>query len=227
MSDSANDAHRLSSESENLGRQGLGIVANATETIQAVADGMAEATTTMEELSHKVTSISGIVQTIREIADQTNLLALNAAIEAARAGEQGRGFAVVADEVRKLAERTTTSTQEISEIVGGVCQTTEVAVQAMERAKTRAAEGAERTDSVRGAVTTMSDSSTQVSTSVEAIAAGLREQTAASTDIAQRVELIAHGIEETNAASNASSARTGALVDLAHALKESVQKFRV
>jgi methyl-accepting chemotaxis protein len=227
MSESANDAHRLSSESEALGREGLGVVSTATGTIQTVAQGMAEATSTMDELSRKVASISGIVQTIREIADQTNLLALNAAIEAARAGEQGRGFAVVADEVRKLAERTTTSTQEISEIVGGVCQTTEVAVQAMEGAKAQAEEGAAHTDSVRGAVTTMSESSTRVSTSVEAIAAGLREQTAASTDIAQRVELIAHGIEETNAASNASSARSGALVELAHALKESVQKFRV
>ncbi|HEX8986928.1 MAG TPA: methyl-accepting chemotaxis protein [Rhodocyclaceae bacterium] len=227
MSGSAEDARRLSSESEAQGSAGLGVVAEATDTIQKVAEAMTGATATMEELSGKVTSINGIVQTIRDIADQTNLLALNAAIEAARAGEQGRGFAVVADEVRKLAERTTASTEEISQIVGGVCQTTEVAVQTMANAKTRAEAGAEHTQNVRGAVTTMADSSTRVGSGVEAIAAGLREQTAASTDIAQRVELIAHGIEETNAASNASSERTGRLVDLAHSLKESVQKFRV
>ena len=114
----------------------MDVVSATTDTIQKVADGMAEATVTMEELSQKVNSITSIVQAIREIADQTNLLALNAAIEAARAGEQGRGFAVVADEVRKLAELTTKSTQEISNIVGGIRQTSDAAVDALSQVKT-------------------------------------------------------------------------------------------
>ena len=227
MSENADDAGRLSSQSEKQANESLAVVSAATDTIHKVADGMTEASVTMEELSNKVTSINGIVQTIRGIADQTNLLALNAAIEAARAGEQGRGFAVVADEVRKLAERTTTSTQEISDIVGGVRQTTDAALENMSRAKGLALEGATQTEGVRNAVMAMDQSSLSVSKAIESIADALREQTAASTDIAQRVEMIAQGIEQSHAASAESSRRSGVLVDLSHALKGTVHRFNV
>jgi methyl-accepting chemotaxis protein len=227
MSDSATDVGRLSTQSEKQAHDSLGVVSAATDTIQKVAEGMAEASVTMEELSNKVTSINGIVQTIRAIADQTNLLALNAAIEAARAGEQGRGFAVVADEVRKLAERTTASTQEISNIVVGVRQTTDAALETMLRAKTLAIDSATHTEGVRSAVMDLDRSSIAVNKAIESIATALREQSAASTDIAQRVELIAQGIEQTHGASSESSRRSGVLVSLSLALKENVCRFRV
>ncbi|HEY5911512.1 MAG TPA: methyl-accepting chemotaxis protein [Verrucomicrobiae bacterium] len=227
MSENANEAGELSTRSAKQADEGMDVVSATTDTIQKVADGMAEATVTMEELSKKVNSITGIVQAIREIADQTNLLALNAAIEAARAGEQGRGFAVVADEVRKLAELTTRSTQEISNIVGGIRQTSDAAVDALSKVKVLASDGANQTASVHQAVKLMDQSSLEVGKAVESIVDALREQSMASNDIAQRVEMIAHGIEQTHAASAESSRRSEVLVNLSHALKESVHHFRV
>ena len=226
MSENANSAGSLSSQSEKQAHDSVSVVSATTEIIHKVANGMSEASATMEQLSQNVSSISGIVQTIREIADQTNLLALNAAIEAARAGEQGRGFAVVADEVRKLAERTTKSTQEISEIVGGVRQATDTALETMSRAKELALEGATRTEGVHHAAKEMDQLSGRVSQVIESIAGALREQTAASTEIARRVESIADGIEQTHLGSTESSRRSDVLVELSRKLKESVGFFR-
>lgn len=227
MSDNANEAGSLSSRSATQAKDGLGVVTATTETIRKVSDGMTEAAARMDELSQKVDSITSIVQTIREIADQTNLLALNAAIEAARAGEQGRGFAVVADEVRKLAELTTKSTQKISSIVDGVRQTTGDAVGALSRVKELASDSTTQTGNVRQAVMLMDQSSEEVGRAVESIVNALREQASASTDISQRIEKIAQGIEQTHAASAESTRRSGVLVELSHALKDSVRRFRV
>ena len=227
MSDNANEAGKLSSLSEKQANEGLSVVSATANTIKNVAEGMSDASATMAVLDQKVNSISGIVKAIREIADQTNLLALNAAIEAARAGEQGRGFAVVADEVRKLAELTTKSTQEISNIVGGIRETTDTAVEALSRVKALALDSATQTENVYKAVTLMDQSSLEVGKSVEYIVNALREQSSASTDISQRIELIANGIEQTHAASAETSRRSGVLVDLSHTLKESVRHFRV
>ena len=227
MSGNADDAGQISGQSKRQARDSLNAVTSATEIIQHLASNMSEASTTMEDLSTKVSNITGIVNTIRDIADQTNLLALNAAIEAARAGEQGRGFAVVADEVRKLAELTTRSTQQISDIVGGVRQANDAAFQSITRAKEQALAGASQTEEIRTAVAQMDQSSARVSEAIAAIAESLREQSATSADIASRVEVIAQGIEHTHDAADKSRQRSGALVNLSHSLKQEVGKFRV
>jgi methyl-accepting chemotaxis protein len=138
--------HEGAEKSATTAERGGEIIGGAIESIRAITESVSAGADGVTRLGEQSQQINAVTAVISEIADQTNLLALNAAIEAARAGEQGRGFAVVADEVRKLAERTTDATAEISQLVTAICEATRYAVEQMEHSRERAHEGTQRSE---------------------------------------------------------------------------------
>lgn len=171
--------------------------AQATELeIQSLAEEVREAAQTMTKLESSSTQIGNIAAVIAEIADQTNLLALNAAIEAARAGEQGRGFAVVADEVRKLAERTVNATNDIRQIVESLGKETQAAVSRVRRSDERCTSGVERVRATRSSLETITTALDESTTLVADIETATHEQAVAATEIAGNVERIARMSEQ-------------------------------
>ncbi|QAX86458.1 chemotaxis protein [Pseudomonas sp. DTU12.3] len=143
---SASAAYHISVATRKVAEQGTQVIQQAASEMRDIAEDIAQSSTLIAQLGERSEQITAIVNTIRAIADQTNLLALNAAIEAARAGEQGRGFAVVADEVRQLAARTSGSTAEISSMIGLIQSETRQAIKSMEGTRGRAAQGVELAD---------------------------------------------------------------------------------
>ncbi len=222
----AGAADELAARSGELSRDGGAIVASVVQEISEIAVSVAESARTVEELGERSGQISAIVGVIGDIAAQTNLLALNAAIEAARAGEQGRGFAVVADEVRNLAARTANSTREISEMVKSIQQGTAGAVEGMERGVERVNAGVARAEKAGEAMARIRQAAEQVQATVAEISHALREQSSASTEIAQQVEMIARMAEENGLAVASNHQTAASLGTLADTLLGNVGRFR-
>ena len=222
----AGAADELAVRSGELSRDGGAIVASVVQEISEIAVSVAESARTVEELGERSGQISAIVGVIGDIAAQTNLLALNAAIEAARAGEQGRGFAVVADEVRNLAARTANSTREISEMVKSIQQGTAGAVEGMERGVERVNAGVARAEKAGEAMARIRQAAEQVQATVAEISHALREQSSASTEIAQQVEMIARMAEENGLAVASNHQTAASLGTLADTLLGNVGRFR-
>ncbi len=195
--------------------------------IDQIALQIAAAGTAVSALEGDSDRISGIVQVIKDLSDQTNLLALNAAIEAARAGEQGRGFAVVADEVRKLAERTAASAKEIDEKVVTMQDATRVAVGSMESVVQRAAGGQRLSEDAARHVHEIQASTTLAASAIEDVSASIIEQNRAASDISERVSAVARMSEE-NCAAGALSATVSSDLDGAAArLNQTMALFTV
>ena len=227
ITEHANAAHAVSSQSGELSEEGSHIVDGTVAEMQKIADTVNESARIIEELGRHSEGISAIVNVIKEIADQTNLLALNAAIEAARAGEQGRGFAVVADEVRKLAERTTSSTQEISAMIGAIQSGTSGAVSSMQDGVSRVAQGVDLSRRAGESINRIKEGANHVRADVSDISNALREQSLASNEIARNVERIAEMSEANSAAVQGTAQTARELERLAGELQEEVRRFRV
>ncbi len=181
----------------------------------------------VESLGSRSDQIGEIVGTIEDIADQTNLLALNAAIEAARAGEQGRGFAVVADEVRALAERTTRATKEISGMIKAIQQETKGAVTAMEEGVSEVAKGSEMAARSGRALEQILDQINSVTAQIAQVATAAEEQTATTSEISNNMQQITDAVSQTASGSMESAAAAEQLSGLADNLRNVVGQFKL
>lgn len=196
--DNATQALKVSAESAELASKGVSVIQSASDEMLNISATVSKAAEVINLVGQQTTEISSIVNTIREVAEQTNLLALNAAIEAARAGEQGRGFAVVADEVRKLAEKTSSSSEEIRSMIEAVQNSADQAVGSIHHMVTQMGTTVEQATSARLAIEQIQASAAQSQGFARDISMALGEQSSASHLIARQIEHITQ-MSEVNA----------------------------
>jgi methyl-accepting chemotaxis protein len=227
VADRATEANNASRMSGQIASEGESVIGSTVTEINGIAGRVAQASEQINLLAKESANIGAVVNVIKEVADQTNLLALNAAIEAARAGEQGRGFAVVADEVRKLAERTSQSTQEIGTLIATIQRGAEAAVSSMREVVDGVESGVQKAGQAGESIQQIRERSGHVVEMVDDISHAIHEQSSASTNIAMQVERIAQMSEETNSAASHTASAAGQLRELADQMQTTVARYRV
>jgi methyl-accepting chemotaxis protein len=218
---------QASRESDRIAQHGREQVHQTVLSIQSLAEDVTTNVTQVEDLAQKVYGITKVLDVIRAIAEQTNLLALNAAIEAARAGEAGRGFAVVADEVRALAHRTQQSTREIEQMIAGIQQGTDLAVSSMQHSNTRARSTLEAAKAAGEALEDIASAFTLINERNIVIASASEEQAAVAREVDRNLTNIRDLALQSSAGANQTSAASQELSRLAVDLNTMVARFSV
>ncbi|NOH80164.1 methyl-accepting chemotaxis protein [Vibrio sp. RE86] len=227
VADSASDTARSTDEADKQSQHTQQLIHNTVDNIQGLAGQLGAASKAVADLDNDVNNIVKVLDVIGDIAEQTNLLALNAAIEAARAGEQGRGFAVVADEVRNLAGRTQDSTKEIQQMITNLQAGSQNAIQTMEvcaeTSESTVTESQNASQALQQIVVAL-ESITQMSHQIATAAA---EQTQVSDDISQRINMIEDSGNQLSSVVTESHSSTQSLAQLSNELENWVSKFTV
>lgn len=226
ISENARETRENSARTAQLAKSGAEQADGAAIDMNTMAGTVQQTAEKISLLAKSADEIGSIAGVIKDIAAQTNLLALNAAIEAARAGEQGRGFAVVADEVRGLAERTAKATVQIEEMIGGIQGETKESVQFMSKVAQQVEHGAALVNSVTVSLRAIREGNNQALERMDQMAHATSEQTVASTTIAQEVEQIARMVEDTSSSMQAAAKAAADLEALSENLQSMVTRFR-
>jgi methyl-accepting chemotaxis protein len=221
------EAARLAQETAETARSGEEVMTQTVTGMQQISEAVVQAANIITTLGRSSDQIGEIVRVIEDIADQTNLLALNAAIEAARAGEQGRGFAVVADEVRKLAERTTKATKEIGDMIRQIQQDTKSAVASMDQGTNQVGQGVELANNTGEALSKIHSMINSTAEMIQQIASATEKQSTATRQIAGDLEAMTQTTRQTSSGIAESAQACHELSTLAGDLQKTVSAFKV
>jgi len=226
VAQSAGSASAGADEANSAVEEGRGLVSATHATIAELANEVASVNEVVARLKGDSEAIGGVLDVIRSVAEQTNLLALNAAIEAARAGEQGRGFAVVADEVRTLASRTQSSTEEIQQMIERVQTGADRAARGMTQSREQAERSVTQSNEADMALTRISEAIKRMNDMNHQIASAAEEQSSVSAEVSSSVHSIARASAETNASANQIAQSSEALNQVAVGLHDLVERFK-
>jgi len=227
ISNNANSASEIATLTENTTKKGVDYVNDTIVQMSELESSMASSVNSVGELSTEIKSISSVLEVIRGISEQTNLLALNAAIEAARAGEQGRGFAVVADEVRTLAKRTAESTEQINEMIENLNSKASKTVLSIELGNKNALDNSERLKETGSSLDNIAIEIVNLTEINTSVASATREQTVATSEISQNIIMIANFADQTKENMSESELLCDGLYQESNSLKELIGRFTI